>query len=71
MDSINLKNVLPTITSRELQVLKMSYSETITCKEIADRLGISEETIKKHRKNILKKYSVQGKTSFREIIRSL
>lgn len=45
---------LEDFTSQELKVLKLS-AEGFSCKEMAIKLCISEETVKKHRKNIIKK----------------
>ena len=53
------KGKLNGISTRELEVL--SYvSKGFSSKEIAERLNISEQTIKIHRKNILKKLNVNS-----------
>ncbi len=71
MDQFEFNDIPDTITARELEVLQMSISEKFTCKEISESLNISEETVKKHRKNILKKYQISGKYAFRKLLRSL
>lgn len=48
------------LTPRERDVLQL-YSEGVETKKIADRLGISNETLRTYRKNILRK------TGFRSI----
>lgn len=45
------------LTKRELEVLKL-ISEALTNKEIAKRLYISDQTVKVHRKNIMRKLNV-------------
>lgn len=47
------------ITKRELEVLSLVAQE-MTSKEIAEKLFISEETAKTHRKNLIKKLEVKG-----------
>jgi DNA-binding NarL/FixJ family response regulator len=46
------------LSEREIQVI-MYVSEGLTSKEIADRLFISEHTVKTHRKNIFRKLEVK------------
>ena len=47
------------LTQREVQIISL-ISQGYTNKEIADKLFISEHTIKTHRKNILKKTQCKG-----------
>lgn len=47
------------LTPRELEVLALVAQE-MTSKEIADKLFISEETAKTHRKNLVRKLQVKG-----------
>lgn len=47
------------LTRREKEVLALVAQE-MTSKEIADKLFISEETAKTHRKNLIKKLGVKG-----------
>ena len=59
-----------TITVREEQILAYSVDDDYTCQEIADKMNISLETVKRHRKNILKKFGVKGKRSFRDLVKT-
>lgn len=52
----------PTLTSREVQVLKL-VAQGRRNKEIAARLGISEETVPVHLKNIFTKLKVNERTA--------
>jgi DNA-binding CsgD family transcriptional regulator len=54
----NLKNEYQ-LTSREIQIINM-ISQGHTNKEIAERLFVSLNTVKTHRKNILKKTGCRG-----------
>jgi DNA-binding CsgD family transcriptional regulator len=47
------------ISKRELEVLIL-ISKGRSVKEIASELNISEETIKTHRKNLFRKFSVKN-----------
>lgn len=71
MHQFEFKHIPDTITARELQVLQLSITEKFTCKEISESLNISEETVKRHRKNILKKFQMTGKHAFRKLLRTL
>lgn len=51
---------MPLLTERENQVLGMA-AEGMVYKEIAKKLGITRETVKKHMKNIFQKLGVQNK----------
>ncbi len=52
---------LPRITPRELEIIKL-ISHGLTSKAVADKLFISELTVIKHRKNIIKKLGVKNFT---------
>lgn len=47
------------VSEREIEVITL-IAEGLTSKEIADRLFISEHTVKTHRKNIFKKLNLKG-----------
>ena len=49
------------LTRREDEILE-HFSRGLLCKEIADRLGISLETVNSHRKNIYRKLHVRSRT---------
>ena len=49
------------LTRREDEILEL-FSRGLLCKEIADRLGISLETVNSHRKNIYRKLHVRSRT---------
>ncbi len=48
----------PTITKRELDIIRL-VSEGLRNKEIADKLGISEKTVKAHMHSVFKKLNVE------------
>ena len=48
-----LKNIKLNFTKRELQIIEL-ISESYSDKEVADKLGLSLNTVRTHRKNILK-----------------
>ena len=51
----------PSLTTREMEILTyMAYGTS--SKEIADELFISLQTVKNHRKNMLKKMSAKNST---------
>jgi DNA-binding NarL/FixJ family response regulator len=52
----------PGLTPREVQVIEL-ISKGMRNKEIAVALGISEETVQVHVKNILSKFDVQDRTA--------
>lgn len=52
----------PKLTPREIQVIEL-VSEGMRNKEIAGALGISEETVQVHVKNILSKFHVQDRSA--------
>lgn len=55
-------------TSREIQIIHLS-KHNFSCKEIAEQLFISENTVRKHRRNILAKIGFSGKKDFRKFLR--
>ncbi len=56
-------------TLREIQIIQFS-KENFSCKEIADKLFISENTVRKHRQNIITKIGGSGKSDFRIFVRN-
>ena len=56
-DSKRIINGFP--TKREMQILKR-VAKGLTSKEIAEKLGISFETVQTHRKNLLHKYKLNS-----------
>jgi DNA-binding NarL/FixJ family response regulator len=48
----------PTVTKRELDIIRL-VSEGLRNKEIADKLGISEKTVKAHMHSVFKKLHVE------------
>ncbi|MGA0559046.1 response regulator transcription factor [Larkinella sp. VNQ87] len=65
-----ITSVLSDLTGQERKVLRLTISD-FSCKEIAEQLHISNETVKKHRKNIMRKFQVTGKVAFRRFLRQL
>lgn len=63
--SERLKNAQ--LTFKELEVLSLSKNG-MSCQEISEELFVSVETIKSHRKNIIKKLHLCGKQEFRKFI---
>lgn len=55
MDALN------TLTKRELEILEI-LSQGKSNKELADSLGVSENTVEQHLKNIYEKLKVQNRT---------
>ncbi|MEY3957206.1 MAG: hypothetical protein RLZ73_1662 [Bacteroidota bacterium] len=63
----NLLIPISHLTYREIeivQLIRMGYST----KEMANNLGLSYFTVKKHRENILLKVGARGKTEFRKFV---
>lgn len=56
------ENVFDALTSREMQILK-EVAKGYRNKQIADRLFISESTVKVHMKSLLKKLKVPSRTA--------
>jgi two-component system, NarL family, response regulator NreC len=57
-------------TKREYKILEYSR-QLMTNQEIADKLSLAESTVKSHRKNIMKKAGIHGKTAMNKFIMSL
>lgn len=55
-----MKDALLLLTTREKEVM-IFLSRGLSYKDIAQHLGISAETVKKHLKNIYRKLRVQNK----------
>lgn len=55
------------LTGQERKVLLMTLND-FSCKESADTLSIATETVKRHRKNIIRKLEVKGKSEFRRLL---
>jgi two-component system, NarL family, response regulator LiaR len=55
-----MADILQPITNREKEVLTF-LSKGMTYKEIAEKMEVSSETVKKHLKNIYRKLNVQNK----------
>lgn len=60
--------VFESLTSRERTILRLA-AQDLTCEEIALQMGITKETVEKHRKNVLKKAGVKGKTALQRLLR--
>ncbi|MCZ2474664.1 helix-turn-helix transcriptional regulator [Aquirufa ecclesiirivi] len=56
-------------TLRELEIISL-IQQGNTSQEIAEKLNLSEFTIKKHRENIARKIGSHGKKEFRRLIRN-
>ncbi|MDZ7900738.1 MAG: helix-turn-helix transcriptional regulator [Arcicella sp.] len=54
-------------TKQEHKVLGYSR-QLMTNQEIADKLGVCELTVKSHRKNIMKKAGIKGKTAMTRFV---
>ncbi len=61
-DILSKPSQLPTLTERELEVLKF-VAAGFRNREIADRLFISESTVKVHMKSVLKKLNVPSRVA--------
>ncbi|GMQ48954.1 response regulator [Vibrio sp. 10N] len=58
----NVSDVFATLTEREMQILK-EVAKGFRNKQIADRLFISESTVKVHMKSLLRKLQVPSRTA--------
>lgn len=54
-------------TRQEFKVLEYSR-QLMTNQEIADKLNIAEVTVKSHRKKIMKKVGISGKTAMNRFV---
>ena len=63
-------NITPEFTQQEFKILKLAR-ELMSNQEIADQLCISEETVKTHRKNIMKKVGISGKKAMTKYLMTL
>ena len=52
----------PVLSGRELDIIKL-VAEGKSNKEVGDRLGITEGTVKTHVKSLLKKLKAPGRTA--------
>jgi DNA-binding NarL/FixJ family response regulator len=59
LKGIRNKKSLPHITHKEIEVIKY-ISQGLTNRDIAEKLVLSEETIKSHRKNIMSKLNIHN-----------
>lgn len=64
------QNATPIFTCRQLKVIELSC-ELKTNQEIATILNIAEVTVKTHRKNIMKKVGISGKSAMNKFIMTL
>jgi len=55
------------LTFKEREVFSIA-KKGICCKDISKQLFVSVETVKTHRKKIIKKLGLQGKLEFRQFI---
>lgn len=67
LPSSNDVAALEQLTAQERRILLMTLND-YSCKEIANTLSIAPETVKRHRKNIIRKLEVKGKTEFRRLL---
>ena len=59
---------LEALTRREEKILRLA-TEDLSNEQIADKLNVCSSTIKKHRENIYRKYSICGKIEVRHFLR--
>ena len=62
-------NISPEFTQQEFRILKLAR-QLMSNQEIVDNLNISEETVKTHRKNIMKKVGISGKRAITKFLMS-
>jgi LuxR family transcriptional regulator, maltose regulon positive regulatory protein len=60
-------NLLSVLTMQEYKVLQLAKHGAAN-KEIASQFNISTETVRKHRKNIMRKIGVTGKTEMAKFL---
>ncbi|MGJ3235618.1 helix-turn-helix transcriptional regulator [Marivirga sp.] len=58
------------LTFKESEILSLC-KKGMSCQEISENLFVSVETIKTHRKKIIKKLGLQGKQEFRKFLLDL
>jgi len=63
-------SIFPEFTQQEIRILKLAR-ELMSNQETADELCIYEETVKTHRKNIMKKMGISGKKAMTKFLISL
>ena len=68
--SYTAKLVFAQLTFKESEVLSLC-KKGMSCQEISDTLFINVETVKTHRKNILKKLELLAKQAFRKSLMGL
>lgn len=61
------EDLMAKTTLREQRILTLAAQEKSN-KEIGDELDISEETVKCHRKNVLRKLKLSGKAALRRLL---
>jgi two-component system nitrate/nitrite response regulator NarL len=59
---VNLKSVLPGLSAREQQITHLAC-DGLSNKAIADRLGLSEGTVKIHLHHIYRKLGIGGRNA--------
>lgn len=55
------------LTFQEVKII-LYIKEGLSSQQIADQLSISVSTVKTHRKNIMKKVCIKGKTAFTQFV---
>ena len=63
----NIKKLLEQLTKRECEVLNLAF-QRLQNKEISEKLCISLETVKSHRKNIISKAGVRCLNDLKDIL---
>jgi RNA polymerase sigma factor (sigma-70 family) len=63
----NLRVLLNDLTRRESEIMKLAITG-LSNKEISEKLNISPETVKTHRKNIVQKVGVRKVTDLKDIL---
>lgn len=67
---LSVKVINAELTFKEHEVLSLC-KKGLSCQEMAEILFVSEDTIKTHRKRIVKKLGLYGKREFRKFIMDL
>ncbi|RUA30562.1 MAG: hypothetical protein DSY77_14045 [Bacteroidetes bacterium] len=67
---LSVKVINAELTFKEQEVLSLC-KKGLSCQEMAEILFVSEDTIKTHRKRIVKKLGLYGKREFRKFIMDL